>query len=167
MALLPLLWLGVLASYGQRRSALWWTLAVVIGVSWLADTAAHRVDPWIVSTTYPALQALALAVVVLPTAALWRYVEVLIITAVIALLLTGVGRPDVFLRTVAWMGLLVMAWPYRQLRVTMLTTFGLGWLGWVAYSIAPGWTTWGAYQGIRAAGLGVFCWATAPARVRA
>src|SRR5260221_2594102 len=73
MALLPLLWLGVLAYYGQRRSVLWWTLAIVLGVSWLADTAAHWVDPWLVSALYPGVQAILLGLVLLPSPAVWPF----------------------------------------------------------------------------------------------
>lgn len=167
MGLLPLAWLGVLSSFGYRRTALWWALAIVLGCSWFADTAAHWLDPWLVSMAYPAVQALVLASVLLPSPALWRFIGVLGVTGIIATLLSGVGQPDVFLHTVAWTGLVVIAWHYQELRVPVAVTFGLGWLAWVAYSIAPTWGTWGTYQGIRALGLGAFCWASAPARVRA
>jgi hypothetical protein len=166
MALVPLLWLGALGYYGQRRPALWWATALVLGISWLADTAAHWLDPWLVSTIYPALQALTFAAVLLPARALGRFAGVLGVTGLLAILLVGVGQPDVFLHTVAWTGLVVVAWPYREIRAPVLVTFGVGWLAWVAYSIAPGWATWGTYQGLRAIGLGVFCWAAAPHRVR-
>lgn len=162
MALLPLLWLGVLAQLGQRRSALWWAFALVLAVSWVADAFAHWVDPWLLSTIYPAVQALVLASVLLPLPALLRFAGVLSLTGALAVLLVGVGQPDVFLHTVAWTGLVVIAWPHPELRWPIAISFGLGWLAWVAYSIAPGWTTWGIYQSVRAVGLGVFCWATVP-----
>lgn len=167
MALLPVLWLGVLAYYGQRRGVLWWTVALVLGVSWLADTAAHWVNPWLVSALYPTVQALVLAAVLLPIPTLWYFGAVMISTTVLAVSWHGLGHPDVFARTAAWAGLLLIAWPHRALRAPILVTFGLGWLGWLAYSIAPGWGTWGVFQGIRAIGLGSFCWATAPHRVHA
>lgn len=167
MSILPLVWLGVLAYYRQSRSATWWALALVLSVSWIADTVAHWVDPWLVSTTYPLVQALVWAFVLLPSPALWRFVAALAVTAGIAVALDGIGRPDVFVRTVAWTGLVILAWPHRQLRAPMAVTFGVGWLAWIAYSIAPGWATWVAYQGVRAVGLGVFCWATAPQLARA
>lgn len=165
MALVPLLWLGVLAFYGQRRSALWWTLAVVLGISWLADTAAHWINPWIVSAFYPLVQAAIFGIILLPTPALWRFLGLLAVTGL------GVGsfhaKPDVLGRTIAWTGLLVVAWPHKELRVPVVVTFGLGWLAWLAYSFAPSWGTWGLFQGVRAVGLGTFCYATAPQRVRA
>ena len=167
MSLLPLLWLGILAHHGQHRSVVWWALAIVLGVSWLADTVAHWIDPWLVGMTYPLVQALVLACVLLPTPALWRFALVVLAMGGGALLFGRVGHPDVLARTVAWSGLLVIAWPRRELRLPVAMTFGLGWLGWVAYSVAPGWATWGTYQSIRAIGLGTFCWATSPQPARA
>jgi hypothetical protein len=165
MALLPLLWLGVLAYYGQRRSPLCWALALVFTVSWIADTAAHWLNPWTVSAVYPLVQVLLLAVVVLPAVPLFRLLGILAGTVGIVLW-TGVAHRDIVLRTVAWTALLVVAWPHRPLWVPVLVTFGMGWLAWVAYTISPTWVTWGSYQGIRALGLGSFCWVTAPTRVR-
>lgn len=167
MALLPLLWLGVLAHYGQRRFVLWWMLALVLGVSWIADSAAHWVEPWKVSAVYPSVQAMIVAIVLLPNPALARFAALIVAATAVPLLWRGVGHPDVVSHTVAWAGLATLCWPHRTLRAPIAVTFGVGWLGWLAYSIAPGWGTWGAYQSIRALGLGVFCWATAPQRVRA
>jgi hypothetical protein len=62
---------------------------------------------------------------------------------------------------------MVMAWSHRAIRLPVLITFGLGWLAWLGYNMLPAWSTWGVYQSVRACGLGVFCWATAPHRVPA
>lgn len=167
MALLPLLWLGVLAFYGHRRAVLWWTVALVLSVSWMADTAAHWVDPWLVSAFYPLAQAAILGIVLLPRPALWRFLAAVFGVGVATMLLGGITRPEMFAHTMAWAGMVMIAWRHRPIRAPIVTTFALGWLAWVAYSIAPGWGTWGLYQGVRAAGLGVFCWASAPQRVRA
>jgi hypothetical protein len=165
LSLLPLLWLGVLAYYRQPRSVLWWTLALVLAVSWLADTAAHWLDPWLVSRTYPLVQALALGAVLLPTDRLWRLVLVLMGAAAIA---AGTTGPDIVTHTIAWTSILVMVWPAQDsARRTIALIFLGNWLGWIAYTIAPGWWAWSIYQGLRAIGFGVFCWASAPARVRA
>lgn len=165
MALLPLLWLGVLAYYGQRRSALWWTFALILGLSWIADTAAHWIDPWLVSRTYPLLQAVILGAVLLPADRLWRLLVVLGATGLIAASTTG---PDILTHTVAWTSMLVILWPTRDPMGRAFALIVLGnWLGWLGYTIAPGWGTWGLYQGLRAFGLGVFCWVSAPHRVRA
>lgn len=167
MALVPLLWLGVLAYYGQRRSPAWWALALVLSVSWLADTAAHWVNPWLVSAIYPMAQAVLLAAVLVPNPGVWRFAGIVAAVGGLAFASRGIVQPDVFLHTVAWAGLLVVAWPQRPLRPTVVATFGVGWIGWLLYSIAPTWETWGLYQGIRAFGIGLLCWATAPQLARA
>lgn len=164
MALLPVAWLGVLATTGRQRGALWWTVGLAFSLSWVADTAAHWLDPWLVSRVYPLAQALVVGVVLLPADRLWRLLGVLALTAVLTLSTTG---PDVLAHTVAWTGIVAIVWPPTDAvrRMTAFTFVGL-WLGWVAYTIAPTWATWGVYQGLRAVGLGMFCWASAPARVR-
>lgn len=160
MALLPLLWLGGLAFHGHPRDVEWWALASTFGISWLADTLAHTVDPWLVSALYPVVQASLLGMLLLPAPAAWRFVLLVIGAGIVALLVRGVARPDVFVRTVAWVGIVLLVWPQRsRLRLVVLSTFGLSWLGWIGYSLSPGWATWGTYQGVRALGLGVFCWA--------
>src|SRR6185503_12624815 len=153
MALAPLLWLGVLAFHGQSRPATAWAVALVFSVPWFADTAAHWMSPWVTSMTYPVVQALVVGLVLLPTPALWRFVAALAVTLGLGALMEGWGRADVLVRTVAWAGLLVIAWPHRHLRAPLGITFGLGWLAWIAYSILPGWSTWGLFQGFRALGL--------------
>lgn len=160
MALVPLLWLGVLAYYRQPHSALWWAVALVLGISWIADTAAHWVDPWTVSRVYPLAQAGVLGLVLLPPAQLRRLVIVLAGAGLVAAQTTG---PDLVTHTVAWSGIVLMLWQRRAL----VTIFAMMWLGWAAYTIAPAWWSWGVYQGLRAGGLGLFCWASAPVRVRA
>lgn len=167
MALLPLLWLGGLAFHGHRRPVLWWALAVVLSVSWVADTVAHVVNPALVSALYPALQTIVLGVVLLPTRALGRFAVLILAATIGPLLYRGVAHPDIFARTACWAGLLTIAWPHREIRLPVLVTFGLGWLAWLGYNFLPSWGTWGTYQAIRALGLGTFCWATLPVRVRA
>lgn len=167
MALLPVLWLAGLAWHGQSRGVLWWTLAVVLGVSWVADTAAHWVDPWLVSALYPAVQALVFAGVVLPQPALGRFAIIVSLAAGMAILWRGGPHPEILAHTVAWTGLIMLAWPHKAIRLPVLVTFGLGWLAWLGYNFVPSWLTWGVYQSVRAVGLGVFCYATLPQRVHA
>lgn len=168
MALLPLLWLVILDQYGHHRAVIWWALAVVFGLSWLADTLAHSFPPWLISALYPLAQAVTLAAVFLPIAAAWRFTGAILSVGAVAICVHGIERPELVTHTVAWVGILLMMWQQRgRLRAAILTGFGLGWLGYLAYAFSPSWPTWGVYQGIRAASLGVFCWATAPQRVRA
>jgi len=166
MGLLPVLWLGVLASAGHRRSPLWWALGITLSLSWVADTAAHWVDPWLVSSLYPIAQTLVMGIVLLPASRLGRFVAAVAVTTGLALLLAGTGHPEVLIHTVCWTGILVLAWPYREIRGPTVWTFGVGWLAWVAFASLPTFATWGVYQAIRMTGLGVFCYATAPHRVR-
>ena len=167
MGLLPVLWLGVLAYHGQRRSALWWALGITLSLSWVADTAAHWVDPWLVSSLYPIGQTLVMGTVLLPTVLLWRFVGAVALTTGLALALAGLHHPEVIIHTICWTGILVLVWPYREIRGPTVWTFGVGWLAWVLFASLPTFATWGVYQAIRGMGLGVFCWATAPHRVRA
>jgi len=167
MGLLPILWLGVLMAHGQRCSPLWWALGITMSISWLADTAAHWLDPWLGSALYPIAQTLVMGIVLVPASRLGRFVAAVTVTTGFALALAGTTHPEMLIHTVCWTGILVIAWPYREIRGPTLLTFGVGWLAWVAFATLPTFATWGLYQGIRACGLGVFCWATAPHRVRA
>ena len=69
--------------------------------------------------------------------------------------------PDLLLRTVAWLGIVAIVWrlPVPRLWLALGTTFGLGWVAWLGYVLSPGWPSWGVYQGVRAVGIGLFCWA--------
>lgn len=170
MSLVPLLWLGVLAFYGQRRSALWWTLALMLGLSWIANTATEPphpwLDPWLVSAIYPLLQALLLGLVLL--ARVGALVALLLGTGITSLVLRTYLGPEVVNHTVAWTSIVVMVWPARDpARRTIALVFASMWLGWVAFTASVSWVTWGIYQGMQAAGLLTFCWASAPRRVRA
>jgi hypothetical protein len=167
MGLVPILWLGVLAYYGQRRSPLWWALGITLSISWVADTAAHWVDPWLVSALYPIAQTLVMGIVLIPAARLSRFLGAVALTTGLALLFAGTRHPEMLIHTICWTGILVLAWPYGEIRGPTILAFGVGWLAWVVFANAPTFATWGVYQGIRAFGLGVFCWASAPTRVRA
>src|ERR1700716_2846965 len=116
MALLPLLWLGVLAWHGQSRGVLWWALALVLWVSWVADTAAHWIDPWLVSACYPGVQAVVFASVLLPRVALQRFAIIVSLATGMAVYWRGGPHPEVLAHTVAWTGLVTMAWPHREIR---------------------------------------------------
>lgn len=171
MSLVPMVWLAVLRSGGQRRSLVWWALAGTFLVAWFADTASHWVSLWVVSSLYPIAQVTLIAAALLTRDA-WRpFCWWFGGAALVDLLLAGLGSPEVFVHTIAWGALVLIVWQHptaRPLRVSVAVSFGMGWLGWVAYLIAPGWGTWGLYQSLRALGLGVFCWASlkAPQPVR-
>ena len=162
LALLPLLWLVILTQCGQRRSVLWWLGASVLAVSWVADSLAHVVDPWLVSGLYPLAQLWLVGLAVLPKPVARRLLIGVLGLAIILAAFRGEARPDVLIRAVCWMGVVVILWD-SPLRMTVVLSFGVCWIAWLVYSLTPGWTTWGIYQSIRAAGDGVFCYASARA----
>lgn len=164
LALTPLLWLGALSYTGKTIRSEWWLLALVLAVSWIADSAAHFIDPWFVSALYPIAQAVLVAAVVLSPVAAHRFILAILAIAVVSISWNGVGRPDLFIRTICWVGIMLMLWPLgSSIRVIAFSAFGLCWLAWIGYSMSPSWTTWGLYQGVRAATDGAFCWASARA----
>lgn len=155
MGLLPAVWL---ASQRERRRV-WWWLAGALAISWVADTVAHWVHPWLVSAVYPVSQAGLIAALLVPKKVAATFVAVLVWAGVISLQLGQ--RPEILLHTVAWLGLAVLVYrlPPSLLREALFLYFGLGWVAWLAYTLDPGWASWGTYQGVRALGLLWFCWA--------
>ena len=163
LGLVPLLWL-VLS--GRRHPAAWWWLAAAYGISFLADSAAHWLNPDIVGNLYPLSQAAIIGLVLLPRQDAAHFLGLLMVTSVVALGWQGPTGRDVLLRTVAWGGVVGMAWittgPGRS---ALLVSFGLGLLAWWCYAVDPGWATWSEYQALRVVGTVMFCWAasqTAP-----
>lgn len=165
LGLVPLLWLAALRLYGQPRPPMWWWVASAFALSWVADSVAHLADPALVSAVYPVSQAGLIAAALVPHREAMIFAAVLVGGGLLALGMRE-GSPGVFLRTVAWLGLVgfVMAHP-SPLRATIITAFGVGWLAWVVVRIAPSWTSWGVYQGVRAVSLGLFCWASLQPRM--
>ena len=120
-------------------------------------------SPWLPSALYPVTQVGVITAVLVP----WRqaawYVAGLVLAAVMTVLWEGVGHTTLLLDTVAAGVVCWLVWPRRdlgRLRSLLLIAFGVGWLAWVGYVFAPGWTTWGLYQGMRAVSCGLFCWAS-------
>jgi len=159
MALIPLVWLVVRT---EHRSRYWW-VAAAFAVSWIADSAAHSVNPWLVSLLFPIGQA---GLIVVAFAEERReaqiYIGLMMVAGLLSLAWEGTKGPDLFLPTVAAGTALSVIWPMtdRRLRACLLVAFGGGLLTWTAYAIVPGWTTWAIYQSVRALSLGLFCWAT-------
>lgn len=167
MGLIPLLWLSVLKSQGHRRSVIWWGLAVVFAVSVVANTAAHFLDAWVISAIYPIAQAIILGVVILPIEAAARWAVLVIGAGLAAWSIRGVAHPEIFVHTVAWVGMILIIARYPgQFRQVVVSAFGFGWLAWLIFTLdRESLTAWAFYQGVQAANLGAFCWATVPPRV--
>lgn len=155
LGLVPLAWLLLLRSASVRRGTAWWWLAGAFGVSWLADTAAHWVNPWLVSAVYPVSQAALIAAVFASRVEAQRFLSIMVLAGLAAVVVDA----TILLRTVAWGGIVGLLWPFPKgpLRTALLLAFAGGWLAWVGYLLDPGWPSWGIYQGVRAGSVGVFC----------
>jgi len=155
MALVPLAWCFL----QRERRGVWWVIAGAFAVSWLAD-AATLLGSTIPMAFYPVSQVGLLAAVLAPRQ-FRTILGVLVLAGIIAVLWEGIARPGLLLDTVAAGVVVAIAWPLpnRRLRATLLTAFGVGGVMWITYVLWPGWTTWGMYQSVRAASLGMFCWA--------
>lgn len=159
IGLVPLLWLIGLAWQRDNRDAAYWWLATAFGVSFLADTAAHFVNPGVTGNVYPLLQAGLVGCVLLDRVE----IQVLLITLGIvgagAVLWLDTGG-YVPLHTVAWLGTAGIVYQSQvlgPLRWSLIMTFGVGWLFWLLYAAHPGWFGWGLYQLTRVAGMALFC----------
>lgn len=162
-------WLGlvpvVVVAVTRAPKAYWW-LALALGVSFLADSVAHVLDPFWVSRVYVVTQAALVAAVFLSRAeALWT------LACLVALGLLGVflqpAGPELFTHTCAWGLAALVAYEFapQPLRRSLLVYFGWGTLAWFAYVAVPGYPSWLAYQATRVLGIGLFayaCWHPAP-----
>lgn len=161
LGLVPLVWLLALWSAGRRFAPHWWGLGLAFGVSWLADWLSHWLGTFPVGPAYLLVQAGLVAFLLAPRPTAWRFALTLAGATALAMTRFDPHAPDLFVHTVAWLGLLVVLWPLPlgRLRLTVALACGVGWLAWMAYCAVPGWPSWLAYQGVRAASVGAFCWA--------
>lgn len=164
LAAVPAVVLAVLWAKGRHFDRLWWIVAAVFGLSWLADTVAFALAPahrWIPSLLYPMAQALLLCAVLLNAANFWRFAGLLTAFLGIALLAGSTHGPDDVLRTLAWVGGGLFTWDSPMplaLRQTLVVTFGLGAVAWVWHMTAlTAWPTWYVFQATQAAGVALFC----------
>lgn len=161
---LGLLPVAFVAAFRAPR-AYWW-LAAAFGVSFLADSAAHVLDPFWVSRVYVVSQsALVCAVFLHRTEALWT------LACLVALGLLGVflqpAGPELFTHVCAWGLAALVAYEIapQPLRRSLLVYFGWGTLAWALYVMLPGWTSWLCFQGTRLVGIALFgyaCWKPTP-----
>jgi len=158
-ALVPLAWLPFTA---KRREAAWWWLAATFGVSFLADTAAHWADPFVVGLIYPISQATLIGAVLLSKRDAVNLLVGLTALGIVAAVLHGWHGPDVIVRIAAWGAvtwIVWQRWELGRLRASLLVSFGLGLACWLVYAMWPGWASWGTYQSVRLLGYLLFCWA--------
>lgn len=160
VGIIPLLWLVLWQWKGFPVGVEWWLLAVAFSVSWMADNAARWVDPWMVSPVYLVGQAWIVGTVFSSRRGTLLLLAVLIAVAIGALFWKGIEGPDILLHTVAWLAVVGIAYPLKQLerlRISLLVYFGFGLLAWYGYAMKPGWATWIAYQLTRLIGILLFC----------
>jgi hypothetical protein len=167
IALVPLFWLTWLWRRDRMMpDASWFWLAAAFAVSWLADAWAFVLPVelrWVPSLVYPVTQTALVGAVLLRRRGAYELLAMLIVVGVASALLFGATGPDLLLRSLAWGGVvgIVIASPALppRLRIALSVYFGLGlvvWLLHAAWLIVP---TWYVYQGVRLAGLLLFCWA--------
>ena len=164
MGLVPLLWL-----VAQRETRpVWWGIAGAFGISWVADWASHWTGTWFVSALYPVSQAALIGALLLQKPQALLFTGALVLVGLFGVLTHGTQTPEVLLHTVAWLSVVGIVWPLPlgRLRLALLGYFGLGWLAFLGYVLQPGWASWGLYQGTRALGIGLFCWAAHQPRLR-
>lgn len=169
IGVIPLLWLAWLHFRKCDPGVAWWWLAGAFAVSWIADTAAHWVNPWLISPLYLITQGSLVGFVFLDRKDDKVLILTLGVTAMAAALWKGLSAPDVLLHTVAWLSIVGIVWNLPQLdrlRTSLLVYFGLGWFCWMGYAYTPGWYSWSIYQTVRLTGILLFCWAVSSPRPR-
>lgn len=141
----------------QPDLALWW-LSVAFVVSWLADSAAHWLNPWTVTFTYVISQSALVGAVFLSRKDALRLLGALCVVGAVAMFARDAAGHDYLLHGVAWLSAACIAAEASlgRLRTALVIYFGLGCVAYLAYAGWPGWTTWGVYQLTRVAGLSLF-----------
>jgi hypothetical protein len=161
MGLVPMAWASSLRA-ARRIDARWLWLATAFAVSWVADWLSHRLGTFPVGPPYLVLQAGLIVWTLAPRDDARRFLALLVSTGAFAMTALDPQQPDVLVHTIAWLGLLGILWPLPlipALRWTFGVAFGLGWLTWLGYCLWPGWPSWLTYQAVRAASVGLFCYA--------
>lgn len=162
MSLVPLFWLAWLHWRKREPGLAWWWLAGAFAVSWLADTGALWLSPWLVGAVYPVSQAAIIGAVLLSRSEAIELTIALVLIGILDVYANGITGPDILLRVTAWGAVTGILVPLRQLgrlRAALLVYFGVGLLAWMYYVIEPAWLSWSLYQIVRAIGIAMFCWA--------
>ena len=144
-------------------------MAVGLGVSCLVDNVARVTNPSLVSSVYPLSQAALVAIPVVSRREAALLVVTLFVVGLWSIAHSQGHGPDLALRIVGWGSIVVLAGerlPHGGLRNALVYYFAGSLLLWVAYVWQPGWSSWLAYQGARAVGIGWFLWAAWQARER-
>lgn len=160
LGLVPLLTLAALHATGRTRAGSWWWMASGFGVATVADVWGAFGHAALASQVYPITQAALLMFPLLSRDAMDRYVALLIAAGAISVLARDAEGVDVLLRLVAWGSVSALAYvlmPKGRLRSVLAYGFGALTVAWLAYAMAPGWTSWGALQLARVAVTVAWC----------
>lgn len=167
LGLIPLIYLVWRVWWRSAKpDAEWWLVALAYTVSWVADTVAHGMNPLIPAHSYVMLQSGLIVGAVLPKEAALHVVGVFCVVALGAVVWLG-PTGQIPLHTVTWLTVAGLAWRWRlapdatRIVAALGMSFGIGWLAWMAMQWSPTFLTWGAYQGTRAMGTLLLCWAMA------
>ncbi len=160
MAILPLAFLAIVR---RRCDAAYVWIAGAFAVSWLADTAAHWINPWAVTLVYPITQSTIILAALLPRQDAIGALALYAVVAGAVIVLRGTQGPDVVLHSVASLSVVYVAWrewtlPAR-LRASLLVYFGVGLVTWLIHVQWLVVETWFPYQASRLIGLLLFCYA--------
>ena len=169
MALWPLCMLVVMHVHGERKDRAWWWLAGAFAVSFIADSLAHFLDPWVISLAYPMSQAALVGAVFLSKREALSLLVLLCCATTVAILAKGVQGPDVILSSTAngavcWM--VWDRWELGRLRTALLVSFGAVGLAWLCFSLWQVVPVWYGYQALRLVGLFLFCWSASTPHLR-
>lgn len=161
LELTPLLCLCILAFFGKDRDIIWWLLACVFAVSWLADTCTlYKIaDQWVISLVYPILQASIVGVALLEQRETNQLLWVLMASSVIVGTWHDVFGPDILLRTVCWGSIAGITWSRtsKKLAASFLISFGGGLLCWFVLIFFQNLHAGLVYKTVFTAGLIYFC----------
>ena len=158
---IPAAYLLVLGIGGRTVDAAYWWLALAFGVSFVADWAAHWVDPALVSQVYLVTQAALFAAVLIPSRPVLEWaVWLLLFTASLSVVARQGEGLDVLLHVVAFGSVSGLAWMLGAGRLRLVLGVGFAALAvaWCGYAYAPSLATWGGYQVTRLAIAVAFCW---------
>lgn len=162
MALLPLGVLLVPELANRPFPRLWWGVAGVVAIGWLADTVAFFLPApwrWVPSLLYPGAQLTLLALLTVRRPVAWRMIGVCALLTLLSFWQVGAHWPEDLVRTMAWgtMAAIALDSPMaRAVRDTVLVTFGLGLVVWVWHVVVLSSFTWWVFQAVQALGVVTF-----------
>lgn len=164
MGIAPIIFVLVRDRLGFKVELHYWWLAVALAISFMADSAAHWVDPYVVSVVYPLSQAVLVAACIVPRRSAIIFLGVLVPVGIFSVLIGKDLGGDAVLRTVAFLGVCVALWPLQSLgvlRLSLLCYFGASWVYWMAYAAWPSTATYLLHQSARFVGITLYCYSVA------